>query len=979
MTLVTKEDNQNNAFISYGKYIVIFVFIIMVSYILFYLTYENVRREMIDNLNEKQSILAKQAARGIETFLNEHIVMLQLMAKDKHIVDLDETGKRIMREFYTFHSQNINIITRIDRKGIILHPEPYHPGVVNRAVIEQNGFQEVLRTQQAVISDVFINRRGVKAIMIHVPVFKDGAFNGTLALIFPFDFIARHYIENIKIGSEGYAWIISRSGIELYCPVPGHAGRSVFDNCREFPDIIAMAKKMIRGEQGVATYQFNQVRENTVDKMTKQAVFMPIRLGNNFWSIVIASPENEAVDVLRGFRNRLLLIALLFVAGIGVFLYILFKNMILIDEVKRRQNTEEALRESEEKYRMLAENASDVIWSMDKKLNFTYFSPSAEKMHGWTMEELKSLRLENILLPESLSLIKKVIREEKVFKKITEVDSEQPRRLEIGGYRKDGSIIWMELLAGFLRDKNGDLVAITGVTRNITDRKRAEDALRVSEEHFSKAFNISPAPTTISDFENGQYIDVNKSFLLMMGYSREEIVGHTDRELKIWTRRDERKMVVQKLTNQKSLRGELLHLRNKSGNVRYVLVSADVITLNTKVFILSIFYDITEQRRLESQLRQSQKMEAIGTLAGGIAHDFNNILSAILGYTEIVLGESQISDRLRKYLEQVYKSGERARDLVQQILAFSRKQEQKREPVQISLITKEGIKMLRSSLPSTIQITQNITEEPTMILAEPTQIHQILMNLCTNAAHAMWESGGVLEINLIRERVDFARTLHSFDLAAGDYVKLTVSDTGYGIDAAIMERIFDPFFTTKGPGEGTGLGLSIVYGIVRDQGGAIDIISVPGEGTTVSVYFHLQDAITSLPEPMPERVPGGSERILFVDDEVALVELSSTMLSSLGYQVRSMTSSIEALEVFRASPHDYDLVITDMTMPGMRGDNLARELLKLRPDIPIILCTGFSDLTSEDKAKTIGIRRLAIKPFLKKDIAMAIRDVMGNK
>lgn len=514
--------------------------------------------------------------------------------------------------------------------------------------------------------------------------------------------------------------------------------------------------------------------------------------------------------------------------------------------------------------------------------------------------------------------------------------------------------------------------------QEIQDRKQAEEALRNSEERFFKAFNMSPYPTVISTPDTSLFIDVNESFLHLFGYNREEIIGRTALELSIWPKGDDRKYLTEKLSQQGFLREEPVHLLTKKGEFRDLLMSSEVVALSGEKNVLSIFYDITDEKKLEGHLRQVQKMEAIGTLAGGIAHDFNNILSAVIGYTEMAFAEANIGERLQGYLEHIRKAGERASHLVKQILAFSRRQEQERKPVLIAPIIEEGIKMLRSSLPSTIQINQNIVKVPTMILADSTQVHQVLMNLCTNAAHAMRENGGILDILVTRERVDFARELHPFDLAAGDYVKLSVIDTGCGIDASIQERIFDPFFTTKGQGGGTGLGLSIVYGIVRDHGGAIDITSTPGKGTTFSMYFPLADMKEQLPEQAHEKVFPGSERILFVDDEEALVELGNIMLTSIGYRVTPKTSSIEALKEFSAAPHNFDLVITDMTMPYMRGDNFARELLKLRPDIPIILCTGFNDLISEEKAKSLGIRRFVTKPFFKKDLALVIRDVLDR-
>jgi len=975
-----REKTEKDKFLKrYGKYIFIFALFIGVSSFIFYLTYNNVREAMIENLNAKQMILARQAARGIESFVNDHIVVLRHMAKNRHIVDFDETGKIILHDFYASHAGELSIITRIDKNGNILHPEPYDKEAIRQPVTELEVFREVERAGQVAVSDVFINRRGFKTIIVHVPVFQGNAFSGTLAVSFPFDFIARRYVEDIRIGQDGYAWVISKKGVELSCPVPGHVGNSVFDNCRDFPDILSMAERMVKGEEGVATYQFNMVRGNILHKMTKQAVFLPIHLGNNFWSIVVASPEEAAVGALQGFRNRLLLLAVIFAIGMGFLFYILFKTGILTDEIKRRQRTEDALRESEEKYRLLAENASDVIWSTDLNLNFVFVSPSIEKIQGWTAEEFKSFRLQEIMPPDSLAMVGKVIEEERLLEKEAGADPKRTRRLEIEEYRKDGSTVWVEVIAGFLRDKDEEPVGITGITRDISERKRAEEALRHSEERFSKAFHISPSPTIISTLDDGRYIDVNESFLRMLGYLREEMIGHTAAKLNVWASYDDRKKAGQKLSAQGFLRGELLHLRNKSGDIRYTLLSAEIITLNNEKYVLSIFYDITDQRKLENQLRQNQKMEAIGTLAGGIAHDFNNILSAVIGYTEMAQGEADAGEHLRHYLEQIHKAGERARDLVRQILAFSRRHEQEREPVMIAPIIREGIKLLRSSLPSTIQIVRSITTAPTLILADSTQIHQVLMNLCTNAAHAMREKGGILDIQLKKEKVVAARALHPFDLKAGEYVKLTVSDTGRGIDPAIMERIFDPFFTTKGPGEGTGLGLSVVYGIVRDHGGAIDVESDPGRGTAVSVYFPLKDTEEPLLEQLTETTLGGNERILFVDDEPALVELGGIMLSSMGYRVTSSTNSSEALKIFRAGSRDFNLVITDMTMPDMRGDELAREILKLRPDIPIILCSGFSDMISEEKARELGIRRFIMKPFLKKEMARAIREVLDGE
>ena len=389
--------------------------------------------------------------------------------------------------------------------------------------------------------------------------------------------------------------------------------------------------------------------------------------------------------------------------------------------------------------------------------------------------------------------------------------------------------------------------------------------------------------------------------------------------------------------------------------------------------------EIAEQERLalEKQLFRAQKMEAIGTLAGGIAHDFNNILGAVIGYAEITL--FGLSDSpWRSKLERIIKICERAKDLVQQILTFSRHSDQELKPVQPAILIKESLKLLRSSLPSTIEIRQDITATTSTILADPTRIHQIMMNICTNAAHAMRETGGILEVSVKKRDICEEDVSPDFQLEPGPYIVLTVKDTGKGIPLDIQHRIFEPFFTTKRPGEGTGLGLSVVYGILKNYRGTVTVDSFPGKGATFQVFLpRIDEDIPSVREEK-EILPGGSERILFVDDETVLVEMGQEMLQTLGYQVTGIRSSLEALERFRNKPSLFDLIITDMTMPQMTGIDLSRQILQIRSGFPIILCTGYSEIITEDKARQLGIREFIMKPLFMKDLALAIRRVLDS-
>jgi signal transduction histidine kinase/uncharacterized membrane-anchored protein YhcB (DUF1043 family) len=529
-----------------------------------------------------------------------------------------------------------------------------------------------------------------------------------------------------------------------------------------------------------------------------------------------------------------------------------------------------------------------------------------------------------------------------------------------------------------LQKANADL------TREFTERRRAEEEIQHSYEILVTVLDSIDADVFVADIETHEV-------LLMNRHMRESFGGDLTGS-KCWEAFQDRNAPCAPCFSASIVddAGRATGLfvwegENPVTGRRYLNFDRAIDWTDGRLVRLQIAMDITdltriqeEKLQLETQLRQAQKMEAIGTLAGGIAHDFNNILAAILGYSEIALEDCRGQAPIDGYLAEILKAAHRAKDLTQQILTFSRQADIAPKPVRFSSIVREAVKLLRASIPVTISIREVLDSDAT-VMADPTQLHQVVMNLATNAAHAMEAHGGVLTITL--EDCELALHPEGTEHQGGvkrRYVQLTVADTGQGIDTRLMDRIFDPYFTTKSKGKGTGMGLSVVHGIVKNCGGDVRVESEPGRGAVFRVFLPAHHVAGPVPESTDGRpaAVGQQETILVVDDEPQVAQVLELMLDSLGYRVMAYTRSSEALAAFTKAPQTFDVVITDMTMPEITGDEFARSILEIRPDMPVFLCTGFNEQMNEERARQIGIRQLIYKPIVRNALGALLRDAL---
>jgi PAS domain S-box-containing protein len=645
-------------------------------------------------------------------------------------------------------------------------------------------------------------------------------------------------------------------------------------------------------------------------------------------------------------------------------------KMDLNDLLKERRVAEKALGKEKAYLEHLIESAPEAIAMSDISHKILRINKEFTRLFGYSNKEVRGRSIDDLIVPDEL-------KDEAVNASHQVGQAGQVIYFDSIRQHKDGSLVDVSILASPIK-MDGEQLGYYGIYRDITERKLAEKKLQNAKKEWERTFDAISDVVTIQDAER-RIIQMNKATVKLLNKKPEDIINKYCYQL--FMNKSEPCPGCPGLdTVRRNIPGTA-EIKQTHTNKVFQVSTAPILDDNKEFAgIIHAARDITQHKQLESHFRQAQKMEAIGTLAGGIAHDFNNVLYPIFGYAEMTMDDVPEKSLAYRNLKEILKAASRATDLVQQFLTFSRQSEQEPKLIKVQPIVKEALKLLRFSFPSTVNIQYSIDEDCGPIKADPSQIHQIIMNLCTNAYQSMGERGGKLDVNLVSVNISTENLKEYPNLEPGPYLQLSVSDTGHGIDQTILDRIFDPYFTTRGPGEGTGVGLSVVHGIVKSFKGDIKVSSRKDEGTTFDVFFPVAEVSKEdAPAVSPGQILTGTEHIFLVDDEDDIVEMGQQMLGRLGYRVTGFTDSLEALAAFRKNPKEIDLVITDQTMPNLTGIELAKKLVKIRPDIPIILCSGFSEVISKEEVKAIGIREYIDKPIVRNTIAGVIRQIFDSE
>jgi two-component system, cell cycle sensor histidine kinase and response regulator CckA len=669
------------------------------------------------------------------------------------------------------------------------------------------------------------------------------------------------------------------------------------------------------------------------------------------------------------------------------------KVLLCIQDITDRKQAEEALRESEEKYRRITENISDVVWITDLNLKNIYVSPSIKRLIGEPVAVNMNRMMEQRFPPESLENIYSIIAEELEKEKDPGIDENRTRVIEAECYRADGSTIWVSMNISFIRGENGKPIGFQGVTRDINDRKKAEEALLASEQRYREIFNATSEAIFIDDVHTGKVLDVNEPMLRMYGYnSKEEVfagnIGDFRANQHPYTE-EEAKKITRAAVDGKKQQFEWL-AKKKNGDLFPVEITLTRSLIGGQERVLAVVRDITcrkqeeqEREKLQLQFVQSQKLESIGRLAGGVAHDYNNTLMVIMGYTELAMEKISPNNPLYTYFEEILIAAQRSTEITRQLLAFARKQTINPSMLDLNRTIESMLKMLRRLIDEDINLVWVPKPQIWSVKMDTTQLDQVILNLCLNARDAIAGVGKII-IETKNITLDEDYCSHHPGFFPGDFALLAISDDGCGMDKVTLNNIFEPFFTTKDVGQGTGLGLSTVYGIIRQNKGFINVYSEPDKGTTFNIYLPRHATETAEikiekdeKDEKDEKIPIYSfETVMVVEDEPAIMKISKMMLQMLGYQVLAASTPTEAIQSAQEYPGPIHLLITDVVMPEMNGCDLANQLKSFNPGIKVLFMSGYTANVIAHHGLLDKSVHFIQKPFSKNEIAAKIRKVL---
>ncbi len=961
----------------YRNYVFVLLVILTLCAVAFVSIYNEVKRQTIADLNTRQFMHARQSARGIQEHFDHLIKTLIILSQHESIVRLTKQGQQIMMNYQELDPEEIKGITRVDARGIILHTTPYNRKVIGTDISGQEHVREILKTHKPVISDVFQAVQGFQAIAIHVPVFQNDRFAGTLGVLVSFDHVADHHVREIRIGENGYAWMITRSGIEISCPVPGHIGHSVFDNCKDFPEIIAMASQMQKGKEGVTTYPFDKIRGSHVEKVVKHAVYLPIKIGNTFWSIVVATPEDEVLLIMDGFRKRLMFVFIvLFLIGCA-FTYFLVRTFVIFREQEKRKAIEASLEKSEETLSLVMDGVPVLLAYVDEDLRFVYTNRAYAEWYGRTREALTGKRIADLLDQEVFSRALPYYQEALSGKDVV---------FENKACDKDGRERYVNIRL-VPHNRAGRVVGIFASIMDITEHRLAEEKRREAELLFSAFMNNIPAAVLIKD-RDLRPVYANKRFREL--FPADNWMGKTPAETFPPEVADPMTENDRQALSSGFVRYEE-QWENLDGLKCIFETSKFRIEREGKTpFLGCIILDVTDRKRaeeernaLQERLQRAEKMEALGTLAGGVAHDLNNVLGVLVGFSELLVEKLPGDSPLVRYADNILKSSMKGTAIIEDLLTLARRGVTISETVNLNKVVSDYFRTPEfdklKSFHTGVKISTMLEESLLNIKGSPVHLGKTVMNLISNAAEAISGSG---EVTIRTENRYLDKPVRGYDdLKEGDYAVLTVSDTGSGISTRDLAKIFEPFYTKKVMGKsGTGLGLAVVWGTVKDHSGYIDVMSEEGKGSIFTLYFPAtrDDLAGTRAALSTGAYEGKGESILVVDDVLAQRELAVSMLERLGYSVKAVASGEEAVEFLKKEKTD--LIVLDMIMdPGIDGMETYRRILEIHPGQKAVIVSGFSETERVRKTQQMGAGAFVRKPYLLEKIGLAIRKELDRK